>query len=326
MIGNFKANLPYNNFLLLIYGLIIKWTLFLKPLIDPLSNNDTFLFKSIHHFVSGMNGTFGHFSSFLVFILIYSQAIMLNRLASNQKMFLKPNYLIGMVYMLITSLFSVFNTFSSTLLSVTILIATLSYLSKLSNTQDPKKNIFNIGIFLGVSSFLYFPSILFLIVLFLTLFIMRPFRLAESIILIVGTITPFYFLFSFNYLFDLKLKGLFPDLSLTLPAIHLKEPEMISLVFIALIFSLGVYYLQVNMNRLLVQSRKMWSIFFFFLMLSVLMIFMQEQHQIPNFHFVVIPIAFIVSSFFVYTEKKLISSFVHWILVALSFVVGYYNF
>lgn len=324
MIGNFKANLPYNNFLLLIYGLMIKWTLFLQPAIAPLSNEDTFLFKSIHHFISGINSSSGSFTSILIFLLIYIQAIMLNRLASNQKMFLKPNYLIGMTYILVTSLFSSFNTFSSTLLSATILIATLSSLSKLSNTQDPKKIIFNIGIYLGIASFLYFPSIIFLALLFLTLFIMRPFRLAELIILIIGTLTPYYFLYSFNYLLDLNIKGLFPNLSFSMPVIHLNKPEIVGLAFIALLFCVGIYYLQINMNRLLVQSRKMWSVFFLFLMISVLVIFMQQQ-QTPNFHFIIIPAAMIIAAFFIYTEKRFISSLLHWMLVAFSFVVGYYS-
>ncbi len=325
MIGNFKANLPYNNFLLLIYGLLIKWTLFLHPVLTPITSKDTFLFKSIHHFITEINSIFSPFASIFIFILIYIQALMLNRLVGNQKMFLKPNYLTGMTYILVTSMFSSFNTFSSTLLSATILIAILSFLSKLTNTQDPKKIIFNIGIFLGVASFLYFPSIIFLALLFLTLFVMRPFRLAEPIILIIGTITPFYFLYSFNYLLDLNIKGLFPSLSLSQPVIHLNESEIAGLVFVTLLFFVGVYYLQINMNRLLVQSRKMWSVLFFFLMLSVLMIFMQEQHQIPNFHFIIIPITLIITSFFVYTEKKFISSLIHWMLVALSFLVGYYN-
>ena len=325
MIGNFKANLPFNNFLLLIYGLIIKWVLFLKPVIVALSNDDTFLFKSIHHFVSGINTNFTHFTSILVFALVYIQAIMLNRLVSNQKMFLKPNYITGMTYILVTSLVSSFNTFSSTLLSATILISTLSFLSKLSNTQSPKKSIYNIGILLGISCFLFFPSILFLILMFMTLFIMRPFRLAEVVILIMGTLTPFYFLYSFNYLVDLNLKRLFPDLSFKIPTIHMKQPEIAGLIFMSLLFCVGVYYLQVNMNRLLVQSRKMWSALFFFLIISVLMIFMQGQHSVPDFNFIIIPFAVIIASFFVYTEKKFISSLVHWMLVALGIVVGYYS-
>ena len=70
---------------------------------------------------------------------------------------------------------------------------------------------------------------------------------------------------------------------------------------------------------------KMWSVISFFLMVSILLIFMQEQHQVPNFHFIIIPIAMIIASFFIYTEKKFISSIVHWMLVALSFVIGYYS-
>lgn len=325
MIGNFKANLPYNNFLLLIYGLVIKWVLFLKPVLVPLSKEDTFLFKSIHHFVTGISTNFTHFTSILVFALVYIQVIMLNRLVSNQKMFLKPNYITGMTYILVTSMFSSFNTFSSTLLSATILISTLSFLSKLSNTPNPKKSIFNIGILLGISSFLFFPSILFLILMLMTLFIMRPFRLAEVVILIMGTLTTFYFLYSFNYLFDLKLNGLFPNLYFKIPSIHMKQPEIAGLILLSLLFCIGVYYLQVNMNRLLVQSRKMWSALFFFLIISVLMIFMQGQHLMPDFNFIIIPFAVIIASFFIYTEKKFISSLVHWILVALSFVIGYYS-
>ena len=49
------------------------------------------------------------------------------------------------------------------------------------------------GLALGISGFLFFPSITFIIWILLALMIMRPFRLNEWLLCLLGITTPFYF-------------------------------------------------------------------------------------------------------------------------------------
>ena len=325
MIGNFKANLPYNNFLLLIFGLLIKWSLFLHNPLPIESQQDTFLYRSILHLVLSINNRFSLFIRIIVFILIYVQAILLNRMVVNQKMFLKPNYLTGMTCLLFTSLLSGLFVFNAQLLCATIIVAIFSMLSKLSNSSDPKKILFNTGFIAGIGAFIYFPSLFFIAVIYLSLFTFRPFRLAESVVLFLGLCMPFYFFYSYLYLSNQSFQGLFPKLLFYLPVLKFNRPELISLLFLLIIFFIGIYVLQKNMNRLLVQSRKMWNVIFYFLLISILILFVNNQQESLMTNFFIIPIALISTASFVYIEKKIAYNFLYWVMVLISALVGYYN-
>src|SRR5690348_8562914 len=95
--------------------------------------------------------------------------------------------------MMITSLLPEWNYFSAPLIVNTILLFVLNGLFKIYNQQDARGAIFNIGLALGISSFLFFPAITFLIWILLALAVMRPFKLNEWVLCIVGVTTPYYF-------------------------------------------------------------------------------------------------------------------------------------
>ena len=78
MTGSFKSNLPYNSFLLFIYGLLLKWPIFTHPLIPVSAADDTFLYKTIIHSISFTGNNFPLLYSIIVFLLLYIQAIGIN--------------------------------------------------------------------------------------------------------------------------------------------------------------------------------------------------------------------------------------------------------
>jgi hypothetical protein len=121
-----------------------------------------------------------------------------------------------MSYLLITSIFHVGLT--STLISVGFIIWILSILFNLSTQENPKKNIFNLGLLMGVSILIFFPSFLFVLLVLFGLLIFRPFRIQEWIIMILGIVAPFYFVFAFGFLLD-KVE------ILTMPSFYLRMPK-----------------------------------------------------------------------------------------------------
>jgi hypothetical protein len=118
---------------------------------------------------------------------------MFNSFFNRQKMTGRQTFLPSMSYLLLTSLLPDWNYFSAPLLVNTIFIFILSSLFQIYNNEKAKGKIFNAGFAGGVSAFLYFPSLLFGIWMLLALMIMRPFKINEWILCIVGISTPFYF-------------------------------------------------------------------------------------------------------------------------------------
>src|SRR5450432_2932563 len=167
--------------------------MFLHPHIPVSKQGDGIFFKAILKFAEPAGKSWPALYPVLSFGLLFLQAIMLTRFINVQRMVSRPTFFPGMAYMLITSLFPEWNYFSAPLIVNIILLFVLSGLFNTYNKEKAGATIFNTGMGLGVASFLFFPSITFIIWILLALMVMRPFRLNEWVLCIVGITTPFYF-------------------------------------------------------------------------------------------------------------------------------------
>ncbi len=320
MIGSFKANNPRNNFLLLLYGLALNWPLFFRAAPVVINNNDTFLYQYLF-------GIFNRFANnsiigFVAFFILFLQAVILNKIATDQKLFQRNNYLTGMSFLLITSIFHI--GFSSALVSVSLLIWILSILFNLSNQGNPKKNIFNLGLLTGFAILIFFPTFLFAFVVLFGLLIFRPFRIQEWFIVILGIITPFYFVIALGFLLD-KFEILhFPNLYFIIPKFHLSVFEISSLCLTLLFTIIGFIFTQSNMRKLLVQSRNCWTIVTAFLFFALFIPFLNKTPQFYFTLFCFVPASIFVASTFYYPEKKWFINLSHWALIVLSAINGYF--
>ena len=122
------------------------------------------------------------------------QATLLNSICNYHKMLPRANYLPAMCYILITSLLPDWGHFSAPLLINSIMIWCWYRMVALYNSPSPVIAIFNIGLFLGFATLLYVPAMVFLILLFFALLIMRPFRIQEWFVGFIGFTSPYYFL------------------------------------------------------------------------------------------------------------------------------------
>ena len=151
MTGTFKANNPYNTFLLLVYGLLLKLPMFLHPVIPVPQQTDGFLYKVLLiQLTKTVGNTIPFIYPFISFLLLYTQAITFNKLANDQRLMQKPNYLTAMAYLLITSLFKEWNFLSAPLIVNTLLIWVWANMSGLYNEKKAKSTLFNIGIGIGI--------------------------------------------------------------------------------------------------------------------------------------------------------------------------------
>ena len=320
MIGSFKANNHRNNFLLLFYGLALNWPIFFKSAPAIISSNDTFLYQ---YFIGILN-TYVNSSILngLAFFVIFLQAVTINKIVTDQKMFQRNNYLTGMSYLLTTSIFHVGLT--STLIAVSFLIWILSIMFNTSTQGNPKKNVFNIGLLTGVTVLIFFPAFLFVFVVFFGLLIFRPFRIQEWIILILGIMAPFYFVFAFGFLLDKYEFLTMPSIFLRLPKFNLSGFEIGSLCTTLLLVIIGFAFAQSNMRKLLVQSRNCWTII---TMVLIFALFVPFFNKAPQFYFTLfcfVPASIFVASTFYYPEKKWFINLSHWALVLLSILNGYF--
>lgn len=323
MTGIFKANNPNNNFLLFLYGLVLKLPLFLYPQLPKLQSSDGILYKS---FTGWMIANFGKTPvvfSIISFILLFLQAVSFNKLVNDHRMLQRPNYLTGMSYLLVTSLFSEWFALSAALITNTILIWVWSRLSTLHNNNAAKTTIFNIGLVIGLAAFFYQPAIVFVILFIAGMAITRPFRLNEWLIGLVGIVTSFYFFAAWLFISDRWKTYPLPKIQVSLPVFHETRWTLAALIMVLLAMLLGAFFIRSNMRRQVVQTRKSWQLIYLYLLVAAFVPFLNSSN-FNTWILAAVPASLIIGAAFFYPDKKWFPAVMHWGLAGLSVAIGYF--
>ncbi|MEP6674316.1 MAG: DUF6427 family protein [Ferruginibacter sp.] len=324
MTGTFKANNPYNSFLLLLYGLLLKIPMFLNPAVPEQQKIDGFLYKALlqwlHPFGTGLPVIYGIIS----FLLLYTQAITFNNLVSEQRLFPRSNYLTGMSYLLITSLFKEWNILSSPLIINTLLLWVWARMSNLHNTANVKTTLFNIGIAIGISTFFYFPAIAFAALIVFGLIITRPFRISEWLISLFGIITPYYFLLAIVFLTGSWKGYRFPGISVTAPKFNQTGWAMAAIIIVLFATVIGFFLMQKNLRRQLLQTRKSWNLVLLYLLVAVFIPFINDTHTFEYWILCAVPVSAFTACTFFYPERRWFPQALHWIMAAFVIAINYF--
>jgi hypothetical protein len=115
----------------------------------------------------------------------------------------------------------------------------------------------------GLSVVCYHPTAILILVVLFALTVVRPFRLAEWVILLMGILLPFYFLAAYLFLRDeiWPLSEPFPYLHLNLPAAKMGcMAGDIRLSVLAGIPGCRLVYWQMSVKRMVIQIRKNWGV------------------------------------------------------------------
>ncbi len=324
MTGTFKANNPYNTFLLLVYGIVLKLPMFLHPVKPVPQQTDGFLFKELLLRLSNVGDKLPAVYPLIAFVLLYTQAIIFNQLANGQRMMQKPNYLTAMAYLLITSLFKEWNVLSAPLIVNSLLVWVWARMAGLGNTKSVTSTLFNIGIAIGVSTFFYFPSIAFAVLVIFGLVVTRPFKLAEWLLCLFGIITPYYFLLSYVFLTD-KWKGYkLPGIAFSLPKFYESRWALAAIIIVLFATVVGLFYIRQNFLRQLVQTRKSWNLVFLYFFVAVGIPFINATHSFEYWILCAVPLSAFVGCAFLYPQKKWFPQVLHWLMVAFVIAFSYF--
>ncbi|MGC4038781.1 MAG: DUF6427 family protein [Chitinophagaceae bacterium] len=326
MIGLFKQKTPGNLFALLILGILIKLPVFIHPHIPAPEAKDGPLFMAILKAISNIGKASPSFYSLITFILLYTQAISLNKVINDNRMMQRQTFLPAMSYLIVTSLVPEWNYFSAPLFVNSILVFVLDGLFKTQNMQQAKGTIFNVGLGIGIASFIFFPTVVFMIWAIFGLMLMRPFRINEWLLCILGMTAPYYFYPVYLFLTDrLKLGKILPYIDISLP--HFKQSAWIaaSSLLLCLPFIIGAYYVQDNLRRMLIQVRKGWSLILLYLLAAILVPFLNSGQSFENWVIAAIPLAAFHSCTYLYPAKRIYPQIFFWIVIAFIFVYQYYT-
>lgn len=323
MIGIFKQKSPANIILLFVFGVLLKLPMFLHPHITLEKPGDGLLYRQILRFLHSFSLSSSILFPIIAFTFLYIQAMMLTRFIAMQRMMSRSTYFPGMAYLLITSLLPEWNYFSAPLLVNTILLFALSALFRIYNQPKAKGTIFNVGLALGVASFLFSPSLAFVLWILLALMVMRPFRLNEWLLCILGIITPFYFYSVYLFITDAwSWQNIKPFLVVRFPSLQQSIWLAGSFSLLTIPFLIGGYQIQFNLRKMLIHVRKGWSLLLLYLLVALIIPFVNnEDASFVNWVMAAIPFATFHACTYHYSSLRIVPFLLFWLSIA--FVLSY---
>lgn len=326
MVAIFKQKNPGNALILFIYGLVVKFPLFLNPVVPALRPEDGFFYRNIVSWLSGGGTNNAVLFSVLAYLLLFTQATHLNKIVNDQRLMPRSNYLAGMSYLLITSFFPEWSQFSAGLLVNTLLIWAAVKMMALYNTQTPKTQLLNTGILVGLASFLFFPAAAFVLLVFFAMLLMRPFRVSEWVIALMGILTPYYFLFIALFLTKNWQPELYmPHISFTMMYFRPSLWVAASISLMVVPFLAGGYFVQHNLGKMLIQTRKGWSLLLFYLLVSSFIPFINSSQGFINWVLCTVPFAFFHAAAYFYARSTWLMGLLHWVCFGLAIYLNYFR-
>jgi len=301
----FRQKSPGNIIVLLFFGLLLKLPIFLYPKQIAATQNDEDFYQWLLSIINSFHQNNAVFCALLAFLLLYVQALMINYLVNENRLLTKQTFLPAMAYLLLTSLMPEWNYLTSPLVATTFIVWILIKLLSLYNVAGGRGQIYNTGLLLGISSYFYFPSASFLLCIILGLIILKPFRLNEVILLLMGCLTPYYFIGAYLFLKGkLSFANFFPHISVQVPEVKSTLWLALGILLLAIPFLIGGFFIQRHLHKMLIQVRKAWSILLIFLVLAFFVPFVNSNSSFSNWILLAIPFSCFHASTYFFPAKK----------------------
>lgn len=236
-----------------------------------------------------------------LFILI--NALLINFIFNNQKVYDKVIFFPGFIYIVWMSLFEVMYNPDGFLFTHTLFLLLVNQIFQLNQNEDGRKFVFNSALLAGLATCFHPFFVVIIPFLFLMVWVVRPFVLRESILLIVGFTIPLIYAITsmlvFNnwYYWDIKFDSFsFQHKSLDVIAIGIT-----TIIFFVVSFAGIQAKLQKSSIRFRKLTRILW--FLFFVALAIGIINMLLYQSLENFSLIFAILSFF--SVFAFVKKPL---------------------
>jgi len=267
MIRFFKSSFVVQYCAICITGFILWGKSFLESPFMPVPEGFVPFYSFLYSLLSG----FPLIQVIAGYLLVIISAFILNRLLYGHNIVQKNTSMAGFVFMILMSYYPEFLTIQPVNIAVFFLLLIMNQLLRSYNREEPLDLIYSSGFLATIGSFVYFPFIFFYGVILISFVFFRSVKWREWVSSLFGFLTPFLFLATYYFWFDLlmpKIEEYLGMFTIQADPIPFKKPVFIilsSVIIILSLFSL-LYSVMNRMEKTIERKRKNlllnWVIFF----------------------------------------------------------------
>jgi len=254
--------------------------------------------------------------------LLVTQALRLNMVMQDLRMFSSVNYVPAMTYILLSGLLMKSDLITETLVSNSLTLWMFIKLSRLYNNPEPKTLLFNIGLIAGISILLFHPLSILIVVVLFALAVVRPCRISEWLVLLLGILLPYYFVFVLLYLNNAWSTAInyLPTITFGSPLVGVENLYLLNLGFIAFASLVGLYQLQLHVGRLVIQIRKNWGVMMVLLFILIISPFLFSSLGPQVLLMGLVPLSATISNGYSNPRSLLLPNFLFWTALGLIII------
>ncbi len=259
MLKLFRNSSPFSVIILLLLTIVIKFWALTHPQL-PVVPETAFVWGWIMELLSGIFGYSAVVFTFLAVVNVLIQGLLLNRVADFGRLFHQTSFLPAVSYILLTGIIPAFNFFSAPLIANWFVIIALYLIFSAQGREEARRQFFNIGFVLSLAALIYFPYIILLLGAVIAAAFLTPVKASGVMIILMGFITPLYFLAGILFLADhWPLLFILPQGRFNYPLVFENlSPVIIAMIILVLWVVSALYYLRLYMQKMIASARSAW--------------------------------------------------------------------
>jgi len=204
MVRYFKSSFPGQFITIGVIGLLLWGIGAFNPPVMPAPEGPVPLYGVLFDWLAGMP----YLAMGIGFLLVLFQAVWLNYIFLHHDLVPHNTSLAALLFLLFISLLPSYLTLTPINITTFFLLFILHALLEAYNQSEPIELVYTAGFFVALSSFFYFPSLLFYGLLIISFLVYRSMKWREWVSSFIGLTTPFLYLVVVYFLTD-RLSGLF---------------------------------------------------------------------------------------------------------------------
>lgn len=304
MINQFRTLNPINLLLLVAYAVFMRLAIFINlpehlslDLLEPYTK----LFVKIPENLLSPGA-----NVFFAMLMVLAQALLFNRIINNHGLLSKPSYLPALLYVTGASLFMQFLVLSPTLICNFLIILIIDKFLKLAKASSGMGMMYDAGMLIAIGTLIYFPFIILLIMLWLSLLMYRPFNWREWVSGIIGFLTIFLFVAVYYYWNNVlpRFVDIWQPLTNKFPSkLQINYSDYLVLIPVSIIMILALIQLRDNFFRSFISTRKAFQLLFFMFLGGMLSFYTKPGVTVSHF-MLCVPSGSVLLAYYFSNAKK----------------------
>jgi len=317
----FRKDQPLGYIFLLFYTILLRVPTFISE-----TNWSPLASSAFSDLVYNLTGYTSLGAQITGTVLIFIHAVIINFMVAENRITRDNSLFPGLFYVLFSTLLPDFNYLSPALMANTFIILALYNIFNSYKKSGNSGEVFNAGIFIGVSMLFDFSYVVFLVCGFVGLLIVRSFRFVERIQYLVGFMIPvflggtYYFwmghLNDFFLTFTTNIKWL--DWAGNVNNLLFLKVGILCFLMLFVIFNYSNYGKKNNVHAM----RKV-DVLFWFLIFPLVTFLFQSGIRLDHALITAAPMGILLGFSVLNIQNKMIAEVVHLVLISISLLFQY---